>query len=42
MKNKKENSVISVYDENGVYVSEKILEAFEKYLNIMFQNVNDI
>ena len=36
MKNSKD-IVICVYDENGVSVTEKILEAFEKYINSSLQ-----
>lgn len=36
--NTEKDLVICVYDENGVSVSEKILEAFEKYLKLTLQN----
>ncbi len=30
--------VICVYDDNGPFISEKILEAFERYLKSRLQN----
>ena len=38
MKNKKEDLVIRVYDENGPNINEVILKAFDKYLKLELQN----
>ena len=38
MKNKKEDLVICIYDENGPNVQDVILEAFRKYLKLKLQN----
>jgi len=38
MKNKKEDLVIRVYDENGPDINEVILKAFEKYLKLQLTN----
>ncbi len=35
---KDDELVICIYDENGVTVSQKILEAFELYLKSRLQN----
>lgn len=39
MNSQKDELVICVYDENAPTVSEKILEAFERYLKSTLQNV---
>lgn len=36
MKRNNEELVVCVYDDNGPSVSDKILEAFEKYLKSTF------
>lgn len=40
MEKKKEKLVICVYDDNAPSVSDKILEAFERYLKETPQNSN--
>lgn len=37
---KKEELVLCIYDENGVSISKKILEIFEKYIKSNLQNIN--
>lgn len=39
-KEQKEELVLCIYDENGVSISEKILEVFEKYILSNLQNIN--
>ena len=39
-KEKKEELVICIYDENGPSINEKILEIFRKYINSNLQNIN--
>lgn len=36
----KEELVLCVYDENGVSISQKILEVFEKYIKSNLQNIS--
>lgn len=37
---KNEELVLCIYDENGVSISQKILEVFEKYIKANLQNSN--
>ena len=40
--NKKEEHVICVFDEEGITLEQKILEAFDYYLNANLQNSKDM
>ena len=39
-KEKKDELVICIYDENGPSINEKILEVFRKYIKSNLQNIN--
>lgn len=42
MNKKNDELVVRVYDENGSDVQDVILEAFEKFLKLKLQNVENI
>lgn len=42
MNKKNDELVVRVYDENGPDVQDVILEAFEKFLKLKLQNVENI